>query len=378
MKAVLIHAYSTTNSGDGLLVDEAAALVREAHPGIELSLVALDPASFDPNAFQAVIHPLTGTSESINSIQTLIRGAIAFGSAGRSLSALERVLAEADLVVAVGGGYLRTKNPLEALKMLLTHAIQLPRKPSRIPFIYLPQSIGPLNFGTKALVLSRLRNVSAVVVRDDRSLTELKKLGNVVRAPDMALLGLPSEWDPASVVAAHDRGPVGIVARELSSSTSRTKLYRERIVELHGHAQTELLAQATARGNDDPTFYRSLGFSGPFRTLRESVSGAVGLRPSAVISVRLHGSIQTIRSGVPSVHLSYERKGWGAYEDLGLSRFVHNAFDFDPDVVWAQVEELRLDPSEYWASVARSIGTLAGHRDALVSKLRTSIVEAES
>jgi polysaccharide pyruvyl transferase WcaK-like protein len=139
-----------------------------------------------------------------------------------------------------------------------------------------------------------------------------------------------------------------------------------------------LLAQATARGNDDPTFYRSLGFSGPFRTLRESVSGAVGLRPSAVISVRLHGSIQTIRSGVPSVHLSYERKGWGAYEDLGLSRFVHNAFDFDPDVVWAQVEELRLDPSEYWASVARSIGTLAGHRDALVSKLRTSIVEAES
>jgi polysaccharide pyruvyl transferase WcaK-like protein len=372
MRVVLVHAYSTTNSGDGLLVEEAEELVREALPDAAISLVALDPSSFDSEQFQSVVHPLTGRNESIGSVETLIRGAAAF--IRRSTGAAP-LIGEADLIVAVGGGYLRTKNPVEAVKMLLTHAVQLPRALGGPPLIYLPQSIGPLNFGTKRLIVSRLKNVESVFVRDDRSVEELSLLGNVTRAPDMALLGLPSEWNPASVVGGNHSGPIGIVARELTSSKVRVRRYRERIAELHRQSGTELLAQATARGNDDPTFYRSLGFDGPFRTLREAVLAEAGGRPAVVISVRLHGSIQTIRSGVPSIHLSYERKGWGAYSDLGLSRYVHNAFDFDPQAVLAQVDELRKDSSTYWNSVAQSVGALGEQRASLVELLRDTVAK---
>ncbi|QHF23921.1 polysaccharide pyruvyl transferase family protein [Rathayibacter sp. VKM Ac-2804] len=369
MKVTLIHAYSTTNSGDGLLVDEAAEIVREAHPEAVLTLVAIDPDSFDASRFADVIHPLTGRSGGIGSLETLARGTVAF-LLGRRSAGYRAAVEDADLVVAVGGGYLRGKAPVEALKMVLAHVTQMPVRADTVPFVFLPQSIGPLRVGTLPIVSRRLRNAKAVVVRDDRSVQELAALGNVRRAPDMALLGLPAEWDPQSTVRVGQGGPIGLVARELTSTRARVKQYRERIDALAGAEGVELLAQATARGNNDPDFYESLGRRGPFRTLREVVALGAASRPDVVVSVRLHGSIQTIRSGVPSVHLSYERKGFGAYADLGIDEFVHNVFDFDPALVLAQVARLREDPSPYWAAVEASVSRLTAHRSELVALLR--------
>ncbi|MCJ1685663.1 polysaccharide pyruvyl transferase family protein [Rathayibacter sp. VKM Ac-2927] len=369
MKVTLIHAYSTTNSGDGLLVDEAAEIVREAHPEAVLTLVAIDPDSFEASRFAAVIHPLTGRSGGIGSLETLARGTVAL-LLGRRSEGYRRAVEDADLVVAVGGGYLRGKAPVEALKMVLAHVAQMPVGSDTVPFVYLPQSIGPLKVGTLPIVSRRLRKAAAVVVRDDRSVEELSALGNVHRAPDMALLGLPAEWDPESTVPAGRGGPIGLVARELTSSRARVRRYRERIDALAAAEGVELLAQATARGNNDPEFYESLGHRGPFRTLRDVVAPGAVSRPDVVVSVRLHGSIQTIRSGVPSVHLSYERKGFGAYADLGIDEFVHNVFDFDPAVVMAQVASLREDPSAYWAAVEASVSRLSAHRSELVDLLR--------
>ena len=369
MKVTLIHAYSTTNSGDGLLVTEAVDIVREAHPDAEFTLVAIDPDSFDAADFAAVIHPLTGRSGSIGSIPTLARGALAFTLRRRALG-FQQAVTDADLVVAVGGGYLRGKNPVEAMKMVLAHVTQMPVRSDRVPYVYLPQSIGPLNVGTLPIVARRLADASAVVVRDDRSVRELSRLDNVRRAPDMALLGLPTEWDPSTTVPAEQGGPIGLVARELATTRARTSLYRDRISALAAFDGVELLAQATARGNNDPEFYHSLGLSGPFRTLRDDVHADSPRRPDVVISVRLHGSLQTIRSGVPSVHLSYERKGFGAYSDLGIDRFVHNVFDFDPDLVLSQVAELRADPAPYWNAVGEAVAALRRHRADLVAVLR--------
>jgi len=73
---------------------------------------------------------------------------------------------------------------------------------------------------------------------------------------------------------------------------------------------------------------------------------------------------------VPSVHLSYERKGFGAYSDLGIDRFVHNVFDFDPDLVLSQVAELRADPAPYWNAVGEAVAALRRHRADLVAVLR--------
>lgn len=369
MRVTLIHAYSTTNSGDGLLVVEAAEIVREAHPAAVITLVAIDPDSFDATQFAAVIHPLSGRSGGMRGITTLARGTFAL-LLGRRSAGYRAAVQNADLVVAVGGGYLRGKEPVEALKMVLAHVTQMPVKKDSVPFIYLPQSIGPLNVGTLPVVSRRLKNATAVIVRDDRSVQELARLSNVRRAPDMALLGLPSEWDPATTVRAGRSGPIGLVARELTSSRRRVETYRDRIGALASAPETELLAQATARGNNDPDFYESLGHEGPFRALRDVVASGSASRPDVVVSVRLHGSIQTIRSGVPSVHLSYERKGFGAYADLGIEEFVHNVYDFDPEVVLQQVADLRADPAPYWAAVGASVDRLRAHRADLVALLQ--------
>ncbi|SMH34740.1 Polysaccharide pyruvyl transferase family protein WcaK [Rathayibacter oskolensis] len=371
MRITLVHAYSSTNSGDGLLVEEAAGLVRDAFPTAVITLVATDPQSFDGNRFAAVLHPATGGSSGVSRVEALLRGA-ALVATGRRAAPLEAIIAGSDLVVAVGGGYLRGKSPVEAAKMIFAHYLQMPRAKDRTPFIYLPQSIGPLRFGSKRLVAARLRNATLVVGRDDRTVAELAS-DNVIRRPDMALLGLPSEWDASGVVAPSNGTPIGLVARELSSTPARIRRYRSRIGQLAVSPGFELLAQATARGNDDPSFYRTLGFDAPVRTLRAAVARESESRPQVVVSVRLHGSIQTIRSGVPSIHLSYERKGFGAYDDLGISKYVHNVFDFEPDLILSQVAELTEDPSEYWSSVGKAVGSLAEARADLVERLRRAV-----
>ncbi|PPH20395.1 polysaccharide pyruvyl transferase [Rathayibacter sp. AY1C4] len=368
VRVTIVHAYSTTNSGDGLLVEEARELVLSALPTAEITLVALDPASFDEELYERVLHPLTGRAGSIGSLETLRRGGVALLS-GRRSAGYARAIAGSDLVVGVGGGYLRTKNPVEVVKMMCTNFVQMPRRGDRVPFVYLPQSIGPLNLGTRRVIAARLARAVGVFARDDRSVEELSGLANVHRAPDMALLGLPDEFDPRTVVRAGAPGPVGIVARALSSSRSRRAAYESRIDALARDPESELLAQATARGNNDPQFYERLGHEGPFRLLRDAVGSGVADRPAVVVSVRLHGSIQTIRSGVPSVHLSYERKGWGAYDDLGIDRFVHNAFDADLSLIRDQIAELREDPSDYWRRVGDSVSALRMQRGRLVDLL---------
>jgi polysaccharide pyruvyl transferase WcaK-like protein len=366
MRVLLIHAYSTTNSGDGLLVKEATDLVRESLPGAQYTILALDPESFrDPDAV-AILHPLTGESNGIGSASTLVHGLGALLRRKRN-ARIEELLQESDLVVAVGGGYLRTKSPIEAIKATLTHYVQLPRRSDLVPFIYLPQSIGPLRFGLRNVFASRLRFASSVIARDDRSSAELIGLTNLHRAPDMALLGLPAAWTRSSIADGDENHIVGIVARRLSTTRVRATAYEDNIQRLGRSSGAEFLAQATGRGNNDPEFYKSLGIAGPFRSLKGAVNVGSEARPSVVISVRLHGSIETIRSGVPSIHLSYERKGWGAYDDLGIPRFVHNVFDFDPKLVLAQVEELQSDPSSYWDSVEGAVSHLKNERARMVA-----------
>jgi polysaccharide pyruvyl transferase WcaK-like protein len=56
-------------------------------------------------------------------------------------------------------------------------------------------------------------------------------------------------------------------------------------------------------------------------------------QPDLVISVRLHGAIESLLSGVPAYHISYERKGFGAYQDMGVEDWVINGGDINVDTI---------------------------------------------
>ena len=139
----LLHAYSTRNSGDGLLVDLSVGLLREAFgDATRVSIVAADPGSFadhDDVLAAPVLadrgwHRLTAAAGAMLHVRTNDR-----------LRPLRECLTEADLIVGVGGGYLRARNAIEALKLEAGHLLQMrAARASGKPAVYLPQSIGPV------------------------------------------------------------------------------------------------------------------------------------------------------------------------------------------------------------------------------------------
>ena len=81
-------------------------------------------------------------------------------------------LADAEALVAVGGGYLRAGTRVNVIGTALNHLPPLlSAARSRRPSIYLPQSVGPLSGWVGEGVRRFLGQVDEVHVRDDRSLS---------------------------------------------------------------------------------------------------------------------------------------------------------------------------------------------------------------
>uniref|UniRef100_UPI001CC4F870 polysaccharide pyruvyl transferase family protein n=1 Tax=Burkholderia diffusa TaxID=488732 RepID=UPI001CC4F870 len=138
----LLHAYSARNSGDGLLVDLSVSLLRDAFgPATQVSIVAADPASFPAHADVRPAPVLAAGAAG-----RLLGAAMAALPVGANpaLADLRALLCRADLIVGVGGGYLRARNAIEALKLEAGHLVQMRAACAACkPTVYLPQSIGP-------------------------------------------------------------------------------------------------------------------------------------------------------------------------------------------------------------------------------------------
>lgn len=376
-RVVLLHAYSRRNAGDGLLVDLSVQMIREALGAhCQITVVASDPQSFTD--FDDVLPAPVIARQGV-------RRAWACGLALASMPAddvrgLERLLRGADLIVGVGGGYLRARNMMQALKLRAGHLVQLrAAAASGRPAVYLPQSIGPAGAGCElapsnvAAALARpLLALDKVYVRDPRSLQWLAAHGNVHRAPDLAVLelgrrlGEPGARLPAGGPVRH----VGMVLREAPAwRRDRRNHYRQSVLQLIERLKREcrvsFAVQSAVRGNDDTAFYRAMGIEthGSLRDLLRTD------RPDAVVSVRLHGALESILAGVPAYHLSYERKGFGAYEDLGLADWVRNAAEFDPSDV---VETLLATGAteRFGAALLRRAAWMRSQRQEIVDALR--------
>ncbi|VWC65454.1 polysaccharide pyruvyl transferase family protein [Burkholderia lata] len=332
----LLHAYSARNSGDGLLVDLSVGLLREAFgDAVRVSIVAADPASFPAydDVFGAPVLAERGKSRLIGAAAA----ALPIQMNGR-LNALRGLLDEVDLIVGVGGGYLRARTAIEALKLEAGHLLQMRAAlASGKPAVYLPQSIGPV-LSSRAVgthLQSLLGAFDTVFVRDDRSAAFLAANPNTRRAPDLAVLDFGHRGEtilrhaaPKSDAARH----VAFVLRRAPAwSAKRRARYDASIAQLveqvRATCRVSFAVQSTGRGNDDPAYYRSLGIQEPLTPLKSLLETD---RPDVTVSVRLHGAMESILHGVPAFHVSYERKGFGAYADMTLGDWVVNGADFDP------------------------------------------------
>lgn len=377
--AALLHAYSTRNSGDGLLVDLSIALLRDAFGAdTDVSIVAADPASF--TAYPNVLRAPVLAAGAAGRVTAAAMAVLPVG-ANPALAKLRALLTRVDLIVGVGGGYLRARNCVEALKLEAGHLLQMrAAQAARKPAVYLPQSIGPA--AGNPLLAGHLKSLLAgfetVFVRDDRSMALLAANPNTRRAPDLAVLEFARRAARVRACARRSSARPGHVALVLRRPPAWNAAQRA-----HYHAQTDALierlrtvccvtfaVQSTGRGNDDAAYYREHGFPAA-RMLKDVLANDT---PDAVVSVRLHGALESILHGVPAFHLSYERKGFGAYDDLGVGNWVANAADFDSNAV---CDTLLASGalSRFWKQTEAGIARLNDERGRIVDALRRALAD---
>ncbi len=344
MKVLALHAYSADNAGDGLLVTRTLELIREAlGADTEITVIASRPASFAAEDVRVV--PAVPTKR---------------GYSRAELTAL-RHLDEFDLVVGVGGGYLRADSLVGLAKAALVQGPQLvaaARTSTRS--VYLPQSIGPVPRGLRRATRALLSRIDSVFVRDDRSLDQFRKAG-VVRGGDLALLDVPggrragTDVDPTPVLsirAVHGSIPGGIPV----------------LAGLLG--DYDVYVQSTVGGNDD----RPASVTLQPRSVVERAALLSDEGPRrVVVAVRLHAALMALAAGHYVVHLAYERKGYGAFADLGLDRWVHPVTRFSPVMVARQARALLGDPqvrADYDQAILAAGPRFALERDRIVETLR--------
>ena len=359
-KYLILHAFSRRNSGDGLLVDLTLEAMADAGiSAAQIEILALDPDSFDdyPPVHQAPGEPFAQlTPKLAGAVFELLANQLFSGK-------VAKLVADAKGLVAVGGGYLVSDSLVRQSGVLLNHLVQL-RTAARapIPSIYMPQSVGPLNGPVGKSVKRNLNNISLFCARDDLTMSEIGG-DNIIRCADLAVLKLARTADIAADPKSYAGVPI-VVGRDLPNAGD----YVERLKSL-GQALSEPLwaVQADVAGDrSDRAFYRRNGM-GDDGTLAEMLVNGSG---GAVVSVRLHGAIASLIAGRPAVHLAYERKGWGAYEDLGLGEYVHDARAFDVALVTDQIERLGQDASAFWKCVEKAAPKLRAQYDNLVGELR--------
>jgi polysaccharide pyruvyl transferase WcaK-like protein len=330
----LLHAYSSHNSGDGLLVKLSLEAIRAAGVTRTITVVCLDKASFvsyldDPD------------------VKLISLGEFLWS---RVLNAFSR---RRVVYFGVGGGYLRASSKSEGWKSFIAHGSQIFMSTigGHSRRIYFPQSVGPFDTRPGKMLASLVRrHVERIFLRDDKSVLELKHSGST-RTGDLVVLEIAR-----NAMAGTLRRPktaskqVYLVFRDLQGKPYRDA-YLQRIRALMALLPDAMLAvQARGRGNSDDVFYREhLGVNDAV-LLKDVLAAGNGI----VVSVRLHGSLESILAGVPSVHLAYERKGRAAFADLGLEEFAFHVSEFDPQAIADAVQSIVLDEERYWTRIESS------------------------
>lgn len=341
-RVVVLHAYSRANRGDALLVDlTIARLERQGLERSSITVVALDTESFREDGYQLIQFGTPTRRPGSRSLRSLASLGATWVDRG-----LHRRIGTPSALFGVGGGYLVGGGVVPDAGMLINHLAQLRfASQTDAPACYLPTGVQDLSGPVGRVVLEQFAGVDLVMARDDDSARELGEVTRTERVPDLAVLELADQPSPQRSTGRK----IMVLARELGRDPdylARLGRLRRLLPDAIWGVQVEGVGSKS-----DRRFYRSLGLNDPVGAEEVIRSGQLG----AVISVRLHGALDSIGHGIPAIHLGYGRKSSGAYGDLGLRPWLHDARSFDPERVAQQARELVEDPRPYWSAVECSL-----------------------
>jgi colanic acid/amylovoran biosynthesis protein len=359
----IANVYYFANTGDAALLIALIAELRRvfAHP----SLVALTMEEVDPGETLAEVR----LERSLMSLayhtfaKRVVKGLYTIWVIGLTVCAVPvwrvtgvlalpprlrratQSLIEADLVVTVGGGYLRGKKDLATHLglLLMLHPIWLSVL-AGIPVMCHSQSIGPFgNRFQRWLTAKTLGRVELLAAREDISVETLKGMGlespKIIRAADAGFLFETSQEVDVRTLAGlpSDARVVGVTVRQWLRGGAQER-YEAAVATACDHivhsadAYVVFIPQVTVEelGDDD----RVVGHRVAERMVRQDrvrvldesftpfVVKALYESLDLLVGTRFHSVIFALTACVPAIAIEYEHKTGGIMAELGLSEWV--------------------------------------------------------
>lgn len=264
-----------------------------------------------------------------------------------NLKKLCLLYANADLILPVGGGYLRSQKKGIGSWLniaLLLHPIKIGSILKK-PTILYTQSIGPFSNKLEELMIKNTLNndVEASIIREDKSIELLKKIGvnrNIYRSIDsgFAFSSKGNKYDIRKLLEIDkNRFIVGITARNWLPTEDQSN-YELSLSQTIRHivnkynASVVMIPQVTAEfhGDDDRMvhnrIYEKVQDLKNVYVINEKLDHyqikAAYDSLDLVIGTRFHSVIFSLTSYVPAIAIEYEHKTGGIMKDLGLEKWV--------------------------------------------------------
>ncbi len=388
---LMINLHSSRNAGDAALAITAVQQLRTCFPGSRVILSMNDPEShvsdeLKVGSFMRFFHTISENGSvkwngltmlrlGICSLLTglvyrLFRRSLFFSLPGEQKTLLQAYL-DADLIASAPGNFLYSSGkfgvPLLVIVYSLAYALLLKK-----PLYILPQSIGPFRRRWESwLVNWVLRRARMILVREPVSLQNLVASGlkhpRLYQVPDLAF-AFPGEGAQRArdwliskgIDVDHDRPLLGITTINWAAQTSQIQqqaLYenalfvaaRQFIIQHGGRGIFFPQVYGATRAADDRVpagrIARRLIEAGLTVTLIEEPTPPALLKSAygfmdLFIGTRMHSNIFALTAGVPVLAIAYRYKTQGLMNLVGLSDWVVDIQQIDPEKLGAMLSEL--------------------------------------
>lgn len=387
MRLVVINAYVRENAGDAALLSVCLRQIREAFPKALVEVAGMESAESYPEFESArnlgsirryvadgnVSKGLRITRKTLGLLLGMTYLVLPRVVRHRFISWLPqevarevRALAEADVIVSMGGGYLSARKGLDGYQNIfyvLLPALIAQRE--RKPVVFGPQSFGPFTSALQRwLVRHVLLRSPLVMAREGVSVGILERCGvpatHIVRAVDSGFAFDPGpgrNWREELRVA-DNAVLIGVTARSWLEPAAQES-YERALAEVIDEVQARdlhhvvLIPQVTSdyMADDDRIVEKRIASycaRAPLcvedRSDHHELKNLYG-ELTYLIGTRFHSVIFSLTSRVPCVAIEYEHKTRGIMRDLGLEEWVIKIEDTSDGLrdLFARLQDSRAD-----------------------------------
>jgi colanic acid/amylovoran biosynthesis protein len=343
LRILIPNATSPKNHGDQAMLNVLITLIQTTYPQASITVHSVDPQLYINPGFivkQTLYSWAVFTDKRIVSrmlrVSALFVQYLCNFSLYTDLSNLLTDYRNADLILFVGGGYVRSRKGLtQSLNLYMQLMMFKYAAVFRAKKIVAPISVGPFGYKWQERLSAKvLEDMDLVALREDISYSIVQQYGlkNIVRAADHALL-----TKNVASKNTHKQLIIGFTIRQWLDKRKQSAFETSIVTALEKFArltgikiQPILQVDASEYGEDDSAatnvVIQELKNKGvevlPIKKIH-SVQDALTVYSSLTLflGMRMHSNIFASIQGIPFVAISYEHKSEGIARQLGMEKY---------------------------------------------------------